>query len=970
MNINRERYYPNVETVPFGSGSAALARIAQLVERYAGLDRSGKVRAYNEARTVNEFILPLLASLGWDVHNLSIEGEVVPEESHAGGRADWTLSIREIPRLMVEAKALSVDLKPEHARQAIKYAYNRGVTWAVLTNFREVKVYNAEWALKDPELTRFFTIRAEEFGADFDKLWLLSRTSLEDGSLNEAARKWAHLRERAPITRLPIREQLFRDLIFFRGELRQAFRPFNEQISVPEVDAAVQRLLDRLIFMRAAEDRGIEAAHLRSLLRSLEAIKKRDTVWPELKKLFRQFDERYDSQLFADQLLDHLSEPFWHPLWQTIEGLYETAGGLTQYEFARIDADVLGGVYEQYLGHVARTPSATEAPPIRGAKLPDTDRPFRKAHGVYYTPRWMVRYIVKGSLGKAIAERTPEEVRRIRVLDPACGSGAFLVEAFRVLCEYWDSRQRPQTSNELLAIRRSVLQENIFGIDLDPQAVEITQLNLLLVALTTREQLPNLSRNIKVGNALLDPKTRPLPSGTNNGGWMAPFDAAANFPFEAPGFDVVVMNPPYYDLQAHPYQQDVLRKVYPEIASGHDDVLYYFLARAVELLGHRGHVGCVVARYWLDSLYAEKLRGHLLDASTVREVLDFRSFQPFGSDVGVNAAIVFLDAKSGESGPTRMTRPASDGAGPLDIEQIEALAEGTPEASPLFQTSDVALTSSPWRVLRSAQRSRLETVPLGQICRMTQGIKTGLNDVFVVSSSEAKKRGMEHELLRPVLEGADIGAYCLQDRGRFLLYLDQRVKDISEYPAALAYLSEFRDQLSARAEADTGQYPWWRLQRPRHGLVLDGPVRLITPHLSTRPRFSLVSEHPLGGAVGLSDTLMLASIDDRMPSHALLAVLNSTYMDELTRERTKAKRGGWREFFATSLNSIPIPLFGPEIVRALDEFGQALQVVVPERGYGERRFDDLLNSEPPRSTAISEIDRLIEGGLSAGTDRG
>jgi hypothetical protein len=84
VNINRERYYPNVETVPFGSGSAALARIAQLVERYAGLDRSGKVRAYNEARTVNEFILPLLASLGWDVHNLSIEGEVVPEESHAG----------------------------------------------------------------------------------------------------------------------------------------------------------------------------------------------------------------------------------------------------------------------------------------------------------------------------------------------------------------------------------------------------------------------------------------------------------------------------------------------------------------------------------------------------------------------------------------------------------------------------------------------------------------------------------------------------------------------------------------------------------------------------------------------------------------------------------------------------------------------------------------------------------------------
>lgn len=132
---------------------SAVDRVLRLAERYRVVERDGSSHRYNESRTVNDFILPLLEGLGWDIHNDQAFDEVLPEERSGAGRADWTLSINGIPRLVVEAKALAVELRPEHAKQAIKYAYNRRVTWAVLTNFQEIRLYNAEWALKDPEPT-------------------------------------------------------------------------------------------------------------------------------------------------------------------------------------------------------------------------------------------------------------------------------------------------------------------------------------------------------------------------------------------------------------------------------------------------------------------------------------------------------------------------------------------------------------------------------------------------------------------------------------------------------------------------------------------------------------------------------------------------------------------------------------------------------------------------------------------------
>ena len=915
---------------------------------------SHEVRHFNEARTVNELILPLFGALGWDIHNRHGEGEVLPEQPAATGRADWTLSIRKVPRLLVEAKRLGIALTPEHARQAIAYSYSRGVTWAVLSNFQETRVYNAEWALKDPELSRFLTLRWDHLDVDLDRLGLLTRRGVDEGLLDQEAEKYGRKRVRTPVG-----EQLFADLVRFRVDLRKVFFAYNRDVAAAHIDGSVQRLLDRLIFMLAAEDRQIEPAHLRGLVHRLEASGKRDLIWERLLSLFREFEADYDSQLFELQLLDRLDTE-WKPIWDTVHGLCESEDSLIQYDFRGIDADVLGGVYEQYLGHIARTDGEranSKKSPAASAK----STPFRKAHGVYYTPKWMVRYIVDGSLGHLLRETEPSHVQDVRVLDPACGSGSFLVEAFRVLTDYWERVFKPQDADEVLELRTRILRESIYGIDLDPQAVEIAQLNLLLVALNQKARLPDLSMNIVVGNALLDPRTRPVPVGNSVGGWLSAVDVSRMFPrVEASGFDVLVMNPPYYDLQLHPFQQDVLRHVYPEVASGHDDALYYFLARAVDLVRDGGEMGCVVARYWLDSLFSGRLREHLLGAMTVRELFDFRSFQPFGKDVGVNAAIM-LARKGSEAGTlTRFLRPAQDGVGPVPQEVLNAVIGLDAGTSPAVRTTSVALDSGPWRSRSS--RGTARRVLLGDIALMTQGIKTGLNEIYVMSTKQSQDLGIERELLRPVLEGRDIGAFAIVDNGCRLLYLDGS-RDLEAYPAARAYLEGHKETLSSRAEARRGAYPWWRIQRPRRSPVLEAPIRIIAPSRATRPRFAAIAPGPLRGAVGLTDTLMLSLVDDRFDPYMVLAVLNSRYGDQWTRENTKGMAAGKREFFATGISLFPLPVCDPDLAGVLAEYGRGLQVIVPPSRVRRPRFDDKLNAAPPRSTLLAELDELVERAL-------
>jgi len=543
----------------------ARQEISKLVAKYQSLDKRA-IREYNEANTRRVFIEPLFSALGWDIYNRE---EVAEEVKAASGRVDYVFRLHGVSQFYLEAKALQADLtRPEYIKQAITYAYNKGITWAVLSDFEGLRVYNAQTG------GPFINLSYVNYLRDFDDLWLLSKESLQNNALNEKAEKYGLLPPR-----LGIEQRLYNQLRQWREDLFNQLHLHNDQLSFSQIDEVIQRLFNRLIFIRTCEDRGIEEKLLLSAVHQWKTGGHKGELIEVIKQIFRQFDGYYDSDLFAYHLTD-TDEVFIESV--TIEnilnGLYEIPGGMASYDFSIIDADVLGAVYEQYLGHVTtivkQRAKEAQARMDLGLSTEETyeitaKKQRRKEHGIYYTPKFVTSYIVQETVGRFLKERSYNEILNMKILDPACGSGSFLIRAYDELLNY-HAYQRGKPVSELDQWERlQILINNIFGVDLDIQAVEIARLNLLLRSLARRETLRSLANNTRQGNSLISGTEEEL-KGYFGDSWRErkPFNWEREFEdiMANGGFDVVIGNPPYgaeFDEQDrafienhYPYSQD------------------------------------------------------------------------------------------------------------------------------------------------------------------------------------------------------------------------------------------------------------------------------------------------------------------------------------------------------------------------------------------------------------------------------
>lgn len=223
--------------------------IAKLVAQFEG--RGVAARRLNEANTKKDYIEPLFSHLGWNVYD---SAEVAAEERASGGRVDYAFKLHGVSQFYLEAKPPRADLNsPQYAKQAITYAYNKGVTWAVLTDFEELKLFNAQTGRLALNLSR------QDYISRFDDLWLLSRESLENKALHEWAHRYGHL---PPA--LGIEQRLYNQLRDWREELYTQLYHYNRHLSFVQIDEVIQRLFNRLIFIRTCEDRGIEEKELLS----------------------------------------------------------------------------------------------------------------------------------------------------------------------------------------------------------------------------------------------------------------------------------------------------------------------------------------------------------------------------------------------------------------------------------------------------------------------------------------------------------------------------------------------------------------------------------------------------------------------------------------------------------------------------------------------------------------------------------
>lgn len=932
----------------------AKQQIKGLLEKYRKVVAEKRLSKYKEEETKKDFILPLFRALGWNVENSS---EVTAEETISKGRVDYGFRISGIPKFFLEAKALKEDLdNPKFAEQAINYAWHKGCIWAVLTDFESVKIFNAEWKTTDLFQSHLKTIPCQEFLGRFEELWLLSKESFEQGLLDKEAEKWGKKSKKSPVG-----EQLFNDLTKWRSELSKDISQRNKGIKEGDLDEAVQRIIDRLIFIRNCEDRELEPPTLLSTMREWDS-KRKGSLAENIVRVFKHFDDEYNSKLFQHHLCDDLDVSN-QVLEVIIEELYHTKDRTIKYDFAVLDADVLGNVYEQYLGHILKK-TAKRA-------IVEEKHAYRKEQGIYYTPTYIVDYIVKNTLGELLKDKKVD-VEKIRVLDPACGSGSFLIKAFDVLNEFYikTGKDYGQTRLDLesglpFTQKVKILQDNIFGVDLDVRAVEIAQLNLLLKIAEKRQRLPLLQQNIKCGNSLIDNEKV---AGDKAFKWEQEFKHILG----EGGFDVVIGNPPYVNMQTMPELQKFCKIRYPEIYTGQNDILYYFVLRGLSVLKKRGKLGFIVSRYFLESSYATKFRKFILENSAVETIIDFNNFQVFGREVNVLTSIIILraeDESTRKRNSVKIIKLKNWNKNGLELmshilqKQNERMYSD--EFIDIFEINQDELTEKSWtlsnpKITKIKEKVEKDTILLDKICDIGKGMETGLNEAFVIENKKAVDENIEQEVLRNYVKTMDLKRFIPLERDLKIIYIPEKT-DENKIKNALKHLERWQTQLKRRYDYKNKHCEWYSWGNLRNRELFEkNSEKIITPLYSTSNKFVYDSGKTNQNYYTLTDTYIIVPKSQcRINLKYVLALLNSKLIEFYFKNTAKLKREGYYEYSGGSLSKIPIKhnkKFEDRIVPLAERI---LSLKKRLNEIGDKKTDERQRIEEEINKTDAEIDELV-----------
>lgn len=567
----------------------AWADLADLAKQLEDIIKNGKEAAFSEADVSSKFILPFLRALGWDISNID---QVKEQRRTLSGPVDYSLSINRKPKLLLELKKFDEQLdgyrevhgnRETFAEQATRYAWHLKVEWVVLTNFKELRLYNSYY--RKPIDGLRLQLRFTQFASELDKLWILSRASVETGELDKIEKK---------AERKNIDEAVLNDLLEIRNSLSERIPLSNSSLPIPLVRESIQKIIDRLLVIRVSEDRGLIG--FESLRKELDSWKGRGLPTPfmrSLKSLFRDFDDVYNTKLFAPHRCEDLFIE--NDVIEKIINIFY------QYNFDLISADLLGAIYESYLGHVLEETTSGGVQITESAEA-------RKKEGIYYTPTHLVEYVVISTLGELLKKcKSPDEVAKIKILDPACGSGSFLIKAFDVIKQWYDNynlKLTPKNHNldshfqKITDIERRILSENLFGVDIDPEAAEIAAVNLMLKAMKRGEKLPQiLGQNIRIGNSLVNGEEEEFDelSQVQKDG-LKPFNWESEFPnvLSNGGFDIIIGNPPYFKIRrSNPIR---ISSSFSSVKTGPVNAAMMFIELATRLAKNSGRIGLVIPK--------------------------------------------------------------------------------------------------------------------------------------------------------------------------------------------------------------------------------------------------------------------------------------------------------------------------------------------------------------------------------------
>jgi hypothetical protein len=682
------------------------SKLKSLVQKFEANKYHYLSKNYLEEEVKIDFINPLFETLGWDIRNTKAlspyEREVVVEKGETIGHPDYNFRIDGQTRFFIEAKAPHEPLhKVNHVLQAKSYAWNtKNVFIVLLTDFEEFRLFDATIKpdAKNPDQGLIFELSYNQYLDNIDKLMLLSKEEVEKGSLERLILKDLKSKK----LRIPVDKAFLEDLSQWREELAKDIYKRNikeledrtdekrVKIQVKILNEAVQKILNRLIFIRIAEDRKI--IEPKSLLDEVEWWKaggKRRDLHRRLTDRFIGWNQDFNGEILKIGPCDVLAIDS-HLLAKTIEGLYFPT---CPYRFDVIGVELLGSIYERYLGKTIRvTPKR-----VKIEEKPEV----RKAGGVYYTPQYIVDYIVKNTVEKVIKKKTPKQIEKIKILDPACGSGSFLLAAFHTLIDYHFHyyEKHPEESGQgilfpdiivdydgtrRLSIEKKaqILKNNIFGVDIDPQAAEIAMMSLYLKCLEgerdlprKKELLPSLAKNIRCGNSLIsydifdqltlfeeEEKER-----INPFDWHSKSTGFGEI-MERGGFDCIIGNPPYIRVDLLDRKQKEYFKKNFLFSIGKYDLYYLFIEKSIELLKRGGLFGFIVPNKICSSESGKYLRKEIIEKSKDVFINSVSHLRIFGK--AANYPILFFVCKNQNNKTCRLKLSISKNKKDLEKDRI------------------------------------------------------------------------------------------------------------------------------------------------------------------------------------------------------------------------------------------------------------------------------------------------------------
>jgi type I restriction-modification system DNA methylase subunit len=871
--------------------------LAKLIKKFEADKGHYLSKAYPEAQARIDFISPFFKALGWDVENEAglphHQREVVVEkgEAETEGRPDYNFRIGGQTKFFVEAKAPSEPLdSTRHILQAKGYAWNtKQVFFVILTDFEEFRFYDASIKPDErkPDEGLLVTLKYTEYLEKADKLWEFSKERVAAGSLDAMLPR----DRRTQRLRIPVDEAFLDEMTGWREDLARNVFKNSPGLTAKQLNEVVQRLLDRIVFIRIAEDRRIiEKMQLWDAVQHWKSRGEKFHIFDWLNDLFHKINEDFNGEIFKP----HLSETIRidsEVLAKIIERLYPPK---SPYRFDVIGVELLGSIYERYLGKTIRPTAKT----VRVEEKPEV----RKAGGVYYTPKYIVDYIVKNTVGKVIEGKSPKQIEKIRILDPACGSGSFLIGAFQYLIDYHvryltahpkEAHVHPLFPDLIpdgngghrlsVRLKAKILRHNLYGVDIDPQAVEITMMSLYLKALEGEKSqlppkqslLPELKYNIICGNSLIGPDI--YDQGTlfaddereriNAFDWYADYGVRELAPalegggkpphskpavstappsfadiMRAGGFDCVIANPPYVRMEEFKNIKAYLKSHY----KSHDersDLYVYFIEKAHEVLRKRGRFGMIVSNKFFRANYGKPLRTFLNSAARIQRVVDLAGLPVFPGATVRTVVLVTTRDTANKLGCLYSPPVLAE-----TFTRVESGALSLDEATSglSYSVSKEALSESVWSFAKPEVHALLkrlqdQNTPLvqysdGKIC---MGVKSGLSEAFVINAEQRlaiiSRNSRAQEIIKPFLNGRDIGRFYIDQKPQFLIYTHHGV-NIERYPGVLRHLKPFRAQLEERAT----QQNWYELQQPQLNFAkyMDGP-KIIFADIATAPRFAL-----------------------------------------------------------------------------------------------------------------------------------